>query len=104
VFPDGRAILIQGGIVRARFREPNEPPSLIDPGTVYRYEIDLWATANLFRRGHRVRLEIASADFPRFERNANRGGSLGPPARATQTVFHDSKYPSHVVIPVVGRP
>jgi predicted acyl esterase len=101
VFPDGRALLIQSGIVRARFRNPGRPPSLITPGQVERYEIDLWATANLFRTGHCLRLEIASADFPRFERNANLGGQRGGPVKATQTVFHDPRRPSHLIVSVL---
>lgn len=104
VFPDGRALLLQSGIVRARFRDPGAAASLLEPGRVYPFEIDLWATANLFREGHRARLEIASADFPRYERNANLGGRPGPPVKATQTVFHDARHPSHLVLHVVRRP
>lgn len=102
VFPDGRALVLQSGIVRARFRDPERGASLLEPGRVYRYEIDLWATANLFRKGHRVRLEIASADFPRYERNANRGGNPGPPVKAAQKVFHDPSHPSHLLLHVIG--
>lgn len=101
VFPDGRALHLQSGIVRARFREADKGATLLDPGRVYRYEIDVWSTANLFRKGHRVRLEIASADFPRYERNANRGGSPGPPVKAVQKVFHDPSHPSHLVLHVI---
>jgi hypothetical protein len=104
VFPDGRALVLQSGIVRARFRDREKAASLLEPGRVYEYEVDLWATANLFRRGHRVRLEIASADFPRYERNANLGGRAGAPVKATQTVFHDAVHPSHLVLHVVPRP
>lgn len=101
VFPDGRALLLQSGMVRARFRDPGQRASLIEPGRLYRYEIDLWATANLFRPGHRVRVQVASADFPRYERNTNRGGRPGPPLKASQTVFHDSERPSHLVLSVL---
>jgi len=104
VLPDGRALLIQDGIVRARFRDPDHEPSLIEPEQVYRYSIDLWATANLFRRGHRIRLEIASANFPRFERNSNLGGRVGKPIKATQTVLHDSQHPSQVRLPILPAP
>jgi len=101
VFPDGRALVLQSGIVRARFRDPRAAPSLLRPGRVYAFAIDLWATANLFRRGHRIRLELASADFPRYERNANRGGRPGKPVKATQAVFHDRKRPSHLLLHVI---
>ena len=103
VFPDGRALVLQSGIVRARFRDPGSAPSLLKPGRVYAFDIDLWSTANLFRKGHRVRLELASADFPRYERNANRGGRPGKPVRATQTVFHDKGRPSHLLLHVMDR-
>jgi uncharacterized protein len=103
VFPDGRAIQLQNGILRTRYREVQGESQLLDPGRVYRFEIDMWATANRFRAGHRLRLDISSADFPRFERNSNRGGEVGPPIRATQTVFHGSRYPSHLLVGVVDR-
>lgn len=101
VFPDGRALVLQSGIVRARFRDPARGPLLLRPGRVSAFDIDLWATANLFRKGHRIRLEIASADFPRYERNANRGGRPGRPVKAAQTVFHDRRRPSHLVLHVI---
>lgn len=92
VFPDGRAIQLQNGLLRARYRDGQ--PELLKPGYVYRLEIDLWATANRFRAGHCLRLDIASADFPRFERNINRGGEAGGPQAAVQTIYHDSERPS----------
>jgi predicted acyl esterase len=101
VFSDGRAIQLQSGILRARYR--NGDPELLEPGRIYRLEIDLWATANRFERGHRVRLDISSADFPRFDRNTNRGGEIGPPIRAMQSVYHDSDHPSHLVLSVLGE-
>lgn len=102
VFPDGRAIQLQNGVLRTRYRPLADGESaLLEPGRVYRFEIDMWATANRFATGHRLRLDISSADFPKFERNRNRGGSSGPSVKATQTIFHDAKHPSHLVIPVV---
>lgn len=101
VFPDGRAIQLQSGLLRARYRDRDDEPSLLQPGRVYRFEIDLWATANRFKAGHRVRLDISSADFPRFDRNTNLGGADGPPQNATQTIYHDAGRPSHLVLPVI---
>jgi len=100
VFPDGRAIQLQSGILRARYR--NDEPELLEPGHIYRLEIDMWATANRFKRGHCLRLDISSADFPRFDRNTNRGGVTGPPTRAVQNIFHDSACPSHLMLSVLG--
>lgn len=104
VFPDGRAIQLQNGMLRARYRDLEGQPKLLEPGAVYRFEIDMWATANRFKAGHRLRLDISSADFPRFDRNANRGGEEGPPIPALQTIYHDAARPSHVLLPIVGSP
>ena len=101
VFPDGRAIQLQSGILRARYNDSAGVPSLLEPARVYCFEIDMWATANRFRAGHRIRLDISSADFPRFDRNANRGGEPGPPIPALQTVYHDPQCPSHLVLSVL---
>jgi putative CocE/NonD family hydrolase len=102
VFPDGRSIQLQNSVLRARYRNLDGDPELLEPGRIYPFEIDLWATANRFKVGHRVRLDLASADFPRFDRNTNRGGSDGPPIVATQTIYHDPEHPSHLLLPVVG--
>jgi predicted acyl esterase len=102
VFPDGRAIQLQSGALRARYRNLEGEPELLEPRQVYRFEIDLWATANTFKSGHRLRLDIASADFPRFDRNTNRGGESGNPIPARQTVYHDTRYPSHILIHVLN--
>jgi predicted acyl esterase len=101
VFPDGRAIQIQSGLLRARHRQPGGDPALLQPGQIYRLEIDMWATANRFRAGHCLRLDISSADFPRFDRNSNRGGEAGAPVVATQSVHHGLEHPSHMLIPVL---
>jgi uncharacterized protein len=101
VFPDDRAIQLQTGIVRARYRDPDGDPELLTPGLIYCLEIAMTATANRFAAGHRLRVDICSADFPKFERNANRGGEPGPPIRAVQTIFHGSAYPSHLVVHVI---
>jgi len=102
VFPDGRAIQLQNGVLRARYRNLEGEPELLEPGRVYRLEIDMWATANRFKRGHRLRVDICSADFPRFDRNTNRGGEAGPPVTAVQTIYHDPDHPSHLLLPAIG--
>ncbi len=102
VFPDGRAIQLQAGILRARYCDPHGEPELLEPGRIYRFEIDMWATANRFTAGHRLRLDISSADFPRFDRNTNRGGEPGPPIPAVQAIYHDPEHPSHLLMSVIG--
>lgn len=106
VHPDGKAYNLCDGIVRARYRESLTAPTLIEPEKTYRYEVDLWVTSNLFKPGHRVRLEISSSNFPRFDRNPNTGHAFGADAelaKAEQSIFHDREHPSHVLLPVIPR-
>jgi len=108
VYPDGRVINLQDGIVRARYRKGKAAPaSLLEPDQVVEYQIDLWATSNLFQAGHRIRLEITSSNFPRFDRNLNTGEDPATGTRmvkARQVIHHSTKYPSHVVLPIIPRP
>ncbi len=106
VRPDGYAHNLQDGIVRARFRTSPGESSLIRPGRIYKYEIDLWSTSHVLFAGHRLRLEISSSNFPRFDRNPNTGAPIGVDATletALQTVVHTADYPSHVTLPVIPR-
>lgn len=105
VHPDGFAQNLTDGIIRARYRD-GDTPHLLESGRAYRYSIDLWSTANVFKAGHRIRLDIASASFPRWDRNPNTGARFGTetamrPAR--QTILHDAAHPSHVLLPVIPR-
>jgi predicted acyl esterase len=102
VFPDGRALQIQTGIVRTRYRDVTAEPALLEPGRIYRLVIDMSATANRFAAGHRLRVDVSSADFPKLERNANTGGEPVRPARALQAVFHGPAHPSHLQVSVLG--
>jgi hypothetical protein len=105
VHPDGFAQNLTEGIIRARSRNSAEKPELLNPGQVYKYTIDLWATSNVFKKGHRIRLEISSSNFPRFDRNLNTGEEASTAKNsvsATNTVFHDAKYPSALVLPIVS--
>ncbi len=104
VWPDGYAQRLCDGLVRARFREGMEQPSLIEPGQVYAYDINCWNTSQLFKKGHRIRLEVASSAFPKYDRNPNTGAPLGKSAEmktAVQTIYHDRDHPSHLLLPVV---
>ena len=107
VHPDGYAQNLTDGIIRARYRnyERGEAPTLIEPGKAYEYEIDLWATSNLFKVGHRIRLDVTSSNFPRWDRNPNTGHDFGADeemAVAHQTILHDPEHASYVELPVVS--
>ena len=103
---DGKAYNLCEGILRARWRESRTQARPVQPGEAARYEIDLWVTSNLFRRGHRIRLEVSSSNFPRFDRNPNSGKPFGTDTelfKATQTVYHTAAQASQVVLPVIPR-
>lgn len=108
VFPDGKAVNLCEGIVRMRYRSGAPTPAYLTPYEIYPVEIDLTATADVFLPGHRVRLDISSSNFPRYDRNTNTGGSihrerLRDSVVATNTVFSGPSYPSGVTLPVVVR-
>lgn len=106
LYPDGSSRNLTDGILRARYRQGTDQPRPITPNEIYEYTIDLWATSHLFRRGHRIALEVSSSNFPRFDRNLNTGHELGVDAEmlpALQTIFHDSEHPSRLVLPVIPR-
>jgi putative CocE/NonD family hydrolase len=106
VEPSGYARFLTDGIVRARYRNSTQQGEPVTPETVYRYEVDLWATSNLFKEGHQIRLYVSSSNFPRFNRNLNTGerieGSTGI-LKAQQRIYHDSEHPSALVIPIIPR-
>jgi uncharacterized protein len=108
VWPDGRAMGVADGIVRARYRDGTGQPDPVTPGAVYEYTIDLIATSQVFKAGHRVRVDVSSSNFPCFDRNPGNGA---PAATATeadfvvaeQTVCHDAAHPSCITLPVIPR-
>ncbi|RIK38917.1 MAG: X-Pro dipeptidyl-peptidase [Chloroflexi bacterium] len=104
VHPCGYARILTDGIIRARYRNSMSEPSLITPGEIVTYEIDLWSTSNSFEPGHQIRVEISSSNFPRFDRNPNTGelpGRSTTMVSALQTVHHSATYASHIVLPVI---
>jgi len=107
VQPNGVAQNIQSGIVRARYRDGGgKPAQPVEADKVYSYSIDLWATSYVIQPGHRLRLEISSSDFPRFDRNLNTGEDPATGTRMTvakQTIYHSARYPSHLVLPLIPR-
>ena len=106
VYPDGRAFNVQEGVLRMRYREDFRRKVWMEEGEVYEIHLDLEATSNYFGEGHRIRLEVSSSHFPRWDRNMNTGGNNydeteGIPAH--NTVHHSPEYPSHIILPVVSR-
>jgi N-acyl-D-amino-acid deacylase len=106
VFPDGTARALADGILRVRYRNGPAAPVLLSPGEPTEITIDLGATSNLFKAGHRIRLEVSSSNFPRFDRNPNTGGTFGEDRdvqKAEQRILHDAAHPSRLLLPVVPR-
>lgn len=103
-YPGGFDLNIGDGIIRARFRDSLKEEKLMKPGTIYRFTIKLYPTSNVFKKGHRIRVDISSSNFPRFDVNPNTGERLGDHRGmviATNTIYHDREHPSHIVLPVI---
>ena len=102
----GYARFLTDGVVRGRYRESTTTATALQPGRIYKFSIDLWATSNLFKASHRIRLYVSSSNFPRFDRNRNTGEPILDATRsvkANQTVYHDTEHPSALVLPIVPR-
>ncbi|MDQ6828983.1 MAG: CocE/NonD family hydrolase [Gemmatimonadota bacterium] len=106
VFPDGHAERVQDGVVRARFRKGYDKEVPLTPGSIERYDVDLWFTSRVFGPGHRLRVCVSSALFPKYDRNLNTGGNNERDTAfvvAHQRLVHDAAHSSHVVLPIVPR-
>jgi len=106
VFPDGHAERVQDGVARARFRKGYDKEVLLTPGSVEQYDIDLWFTSRVFAPGHRLRVSVSSALFPKYDRNLNTGGNNERDTTfvvAHQRLVHDAAHPSHVTLPAIPR-
>jgi|KBSMisStandDraft_5_1062788.scaffolds.fasta_scaffold00166_26 putative CocE/NonD family hydrolase len=104
VAPDGFAEDVAEGILRMRYRNSQEHAALMNPGETYRITVDLWSTSNVFLRGHTLRLEISSSNFPRFDRNLNTGEEIKAARRlvsAKNMILHDAQHPSALVLPIM---
>ncbi len=108
VFPDGRAIYLTDGIIRARYRNSLAEAEPLTPGEPVKLSLDLSVTSNVFLPGHRIRLEVSSSNFPRFDRNTNTGGVIADEpadlaAAAVNRVLHGPDHPSQLILPVISR-
>ncbi len=106
VYPDGRAIYLCDGIIRASYRNGPVNTTFIEPGKIYEYTIDMWSISNVFKKGHNIRVEVSSSNFPRFNRNLNtalNNALATDMVTAEQTIYHDESHPSCLVLPVIPR-
>ena len=104
VHPDGRAFNAADGIIRGRYRNSVTKPELLKPGEITEFNIRLGPTSQLFRRGHRIRIDVASSNFPTYDRNLNTGNRIGEDAKgisALQTIYHQSGHASYMDLPVI---
>jgi uncharacterized protein len=104
VWPNGFAQNLTSGILRMRYRNSQERPELANPGEMYHITVDMWATSDVFLAGHKLRLEVSSSNFPRFDRNMNTGEIQSRATRmikAANTVYHDKAHPSALILPAV---
>jgi hypothetical protein len=105
-YPEGYAQNISDSIIRARYRNSRDHQELMTPGEIYEFEIIMYPSSNVFGKGHCIRLDVSSSNFPRFDLNPNTGGPLGKDRRivlAENTIYHDPDHPSHIVLPVIPR-
>jgi putative CocE/NonD family hydrolase len=106
-FPGGFDLNIGDGILRARFREGLDKETLLSPGQIAKMTIRLYPTSNVFKKGHRIRVDVSSSNFPRFDVNPNTGEPLAEHRRmqtATNTIHHSREHPSRIILPVIAKP
>jgi uncharacterized protein len=104
VYPGGYAQILQEGVIRGRYWKTFQQQNLLIPGNVYEFYVDLWSISNLFEKGHRIRIEVSSSNFPKYDANPNTGHKFGEDTLqlvAKQTIYHDKDRPSHIVLPII---
>ena len=106
VHPNGYAQILLEGIIRGRYLKTYKAENLLTPGQVYEFYVDMWSTSQVFKKGHRIRLEVSSSNFPKYDRNTNTGNKFGEDTQkdllvATQTIYHDASRASHLVLPII---
>jgi uncharacterized protein len=105
VYPEGNAQILLEGVIRGRHWKSFQSEDLLTPGKIYDFYVDLWSTSNVFRKGHRIRIDVSSSNFPKYDRNPNTGHKFGEDAEllvAHQTIYHDAAHRSHVVLPITS--
>ncbi len=103
-YPNGYAMNLSDSIIRGRYRDSFERSELLEPGRVYKFTIQLYPTSNLFKKGHKIRLDISSSNWPRFDKNPNTGEPLGlntSSVAATNTIYHDKSHQSLIILPLI---
>lgn len=103
VYPDGRSMLIQDGIIRAKYRNNDSQPELLVPGEIVQVEVDLWSSSYIFNTGHKIRVAISSSNYPRFQANPNNGAAIftnNETFVANNTIYHDQAHPSNILLPI----
>ena len=108
VAPNGKAYILSSGLVRARYRSSRTEPQPLTPGKIEKYAVNMWATSNVFKKGHRIRVEVTSSNFPYADRNPNAFVDLSRATEkdfviASQTIYHDAEHPSHVELPIIAQ-
>ena len=106
VHPGGYVQRLTDGMVRGRFKKGMDKPELLTPGEVYKFEIDCWNTSHVFKKGHKIRVEVSSSAFPKYDRQLNTGATLGVTSEmktAQQTIYHDADYSSSITLPIIPR-
>jgi uncharacterized protein len=107
VHPDGFAALVTSGNIRARYRNSFKTQEFMTPGNVYQFTIDVWSVSHVFMKGHQIRVELTSSNFPWFDRNTNTGRPKDQDTelrKAKQTIFHNTQYPSYIILPSFNPP
>jgi hypothetical protein len=105
VYPNGRSMHLTEGIIRGRYHKSLEKQELLKPRAVYEFDIDLWITSNVFQRDHKVRLDVSSSSFPKYDRNPNTGNKFGTDTElklAQQKIYHTAEHASYILLPIVN--
>jgi putative CocE/NonD family hydrolase len=104
VHPNGYAQILLEGVIRGRHRKSFDTEELLTPHEINEFYVDLWSTSNVFLKGHRLRIEVSSSNFPKYDRNPNTGHKFGEDAElltAHQKVYHDAAHSSYIALPII---
>jgi putative CocE/NonD family hydrolase len=104
LYPNGYAQILLEGVIRGRYWKTFREQNLLTPNNVYEFYVDLWSTSNLFQKGHRIRIEVSSSNFPKYNTNPNTGHKFGDDSEsviANQTIYHDKAHSSYILLPII---